>query len=268
MNDIFCRISAPRLRAALPLLTALTLLHGAGASGQAAVLQRGYDSGVSGATLTETTLNTSNVTPSTFGLVFKISVDDVIYAQPLYVPNVVINQVSRNVLYVATMSDTIYAFDADVGGAPLWKLDLASLVGATPVPIAQFAFSGNRNIVGNLGVLSTPVIDLSTNTLYAVACTLENSTMVYRLHALEITNGAARPASGVRITGTYGGSIFDGRYQTQRVSLALSGNNVVFGFGAVELEYAGGYVGWMMAYNKSTLAQSGVFATVTTGNRG
>src|SRR5581483_2551232 len=139
---------------------------------------------------------------------------------------------------------------------------------ATPVPIAQFAFSGNRNIVGNLGVLSTPVIDLSTNTLYAVACTLENSTMVYRLHALDITNGAARPASGVRITGSYGGSIFDGRYQTQRVSLALSGSNIIFGFGAVELEYAGGYVGWVMAYDKGTLAQTGVFATVTTGNRG
>ena len=235
---------------------------------QPPVLQRGYDSGVSGATLSETTLNTSNVGPGTFGLVFKLPVDDVIFAQPLYVPNIVINQVTHNVLYVATMSDTLYAFDADAGGAPLWTRNLASLVGATPVPIAQFAFSGNRNIVGNLGILSTPVIDLSTNTLYAVACTLENSTMVYRLHAIDITSGAARPGSGVQISGSFGGSAFDGRYQTQRVSLALSGNNIVFGFGAVELEYAGGYVGWVMAYDKGTLAQTGVFATVTSGNRG
>jgi hypothetical protein len=246
----------------------LALLQNPSAHGQLPVLQRGYDAGVSGATLSETTLDASNVAPSTFGLVFKLPVDDVIFAQPLYVPNVVIAQKAHNALYVATMSDTLYAFDADVGGAPLWTLDLASLVGATPVPIAQFAFSGNLNIVGNLGILSTPVIDSSTNTIYLVACTLEAGTIVYRLHAVDIASGAPRPGSGVKISATYGGSTFDARYQTQRVSLVLAGNNVVFGFGAVELEFAGGYVGWVMAYNKSTLAQSGVFATVTTGNRG
>jgi len=256
-------------------MIALAIAHGPDARAQPPVLQRGYDAGVSGATLSETTLNTSNVAPTTFGLVFKLPVDDAIFAQPLYVPKVLVNQAAHNVLYVATMSDTLYAFDADAGGAPLWRLNLASLVGATPVPIAKFAFSGNRNIVGNLGILSTPVIDLSTNTMYVVACTLEevtattpNGTMVYRLHAVDIATGAARPGSGVRISGSYGGSTFDGRYQTQRVSLVLAGNQVVFGFAAVELEYAGGYVGWVMAYDKSTLAQSGVFATVTTGNRG
>jgi hypothetical protein len=251
------------------------VFHALGAHAQPPVLQRGYDAAVSGASLSETTLNTSNVSPSTFGLVFKLPVDAAVFAQPLYVPNVLINQVAHNVLYVVTMSDTLYAFDADIGGAPLWALNLARLVGAMPVPIANFAFSGNRNIVGNLGILSTPVIDLSTNTLFAVACTLEDvtpttpsGTMVYRLHAVNISTGVPRPNSGVPISGSYGGSTFDGRYQTQRVSLTLSGNHIVFGFGAVELEYAGGYVGWVMAYDKSTLAQSGVFATVTTGNRG
>lgn len=262
-------------RASLSGVVVLALLHVLSAHAQPPVLQRGYDAGVTGATLSETTLNTSNVAPSTFGMIFKLPVDDVIFAQPLYVPSIVINQAAHNVLYVATMSDTLYAFDADVGGAPLWTLNLASLVGATPVPIANFAFSGNRNIVGNLGILSTPVIDLPTNTMYVVACTLEgvtpstpNGTMVYRLHAVDITTGAPRSGFGVPITGSYGGSNFDARYQTQRVSLVLSGNQVVFGFAAVELEFAGGYVGWVMAYDKGTLAQSGVFATVTTGNRG
>jgi hypothetical protein len=251
------------------------VLHALGAHAQPPVLQRGYDAGVSGASLSETTLNSSNVAPSTFGLVFKLPVDDAVFAQPLYVPKVLIHQVAHNVLYVVTMSDTLYAFDADTGGAPLWALNLARLVGAKPVPIAKFAFSGNRNIVGNLGILSTPVIDLSTNTLFAVACTLEDvtpttpgGTMVYRLHAVDISTGVPRANSGAPISGSYGGSTFDGRYQTQRVSLALSGNHIVFGFAAVELEYAGGYVGWVMAYDKGTLAQSGIFATVTTGNRG
>ncbi|WP_177142716.1 IPT/TIG domain-containing protein [Variovorax sp. YR216] len=247
----------------------LALLFALPSSAQVPVLQRGYDPGVTGANLSETVLNAANVNSSNFGMLFKLPVDDVIYAQPLYVPGLTIaNQGVHNVLYVATMSDSLYAFDADIAGAPLWTVNLATSVGATPVPIANFTFSGNRNITGNLGILSTPVIDRSTNTMYLIACTLESNTMVYRLHAIDITSGALRPGSGVKIIATYGGSTFDGRYQTQRVSLVLSGNQVVFGFGAVELEYSGGYVGWMMAYDKTTLAQSGVFATVTTGNRG
>ncbi len=233
------------------------------------VLQRGYDAGVSGANLAETILNTSNVTPSTFGLVFTLPVDDNVYAQPLYVPNVAIaGQGMHNVVYVATMNDTLYAFDADSGGTPLWKINVASLVSATPVPIANFVFQGNQNIVGNLGILSTPVIDPSTHILYLVACTLENNTMTYRLHAIDITSGAEPYGPGVLISATYGGVTFNARDLTQRMSLALSGNQVVFGFGALEAESPDAYIGWLMAYNKSTLQQSGAFATVITGNQG
>jgi hypothetical protein len=256
-------------------LLALAFLFGPDAHAQPPVLQRGYDAGVTGATLSETTLNTTNVSPSTFGLVFKLPVDDAIFAQPLYVPNILINLKLHNVLYVATMSDTVYAFDADTGGAPLWRLNLASLVGAKPVPATKFEFSQSHNIVGNLGILSTPVIDLLTRTMYVVSCTLEgvtpstpNGTMVYRLHALDITTGARHAGSGLKISGSYGWLNFNGRYQWQRESLVLSGNYVVFGFGPVELEYAGSYVGWVMAYDKITLAQTGIFATVTTGNGG
>ena len=252
-------------------LAVLALAFGSSAHAVQPVLQRGYDANVSGANLAEVTLNTSNVAPSSFGLVFKLPVDDNIYAQPLYVPNVAIaGQGTHNVVYVATMSDSLYAFDADTG-VKLWADNFASSVGATPVPIAKFAFSGNRNIVGNLGILSTPVIDPSTNILYLVACTLESGTMVYRLHAVDITSGDELiVAGGTVISGSYGGSTFLSTGVTQRVSLVLSGNQVVFGFGALEAESSdlNGYVGWMMAYNKMTLVRSGIFATVTTGNRG
>ena len=262
------RLSCARRALALVAIPLASLLVEP-ASAQAPVLQRGYDAGVTGAALSETVLNASNVNSKTFGMLFKLPVDDVVFAQPLYVPSVTIpNQGVHNVLYVATMSDTLYAFDADVAGPPLWTVNLANAVGAAPVPIANFAFSGNRNITGNLGILSTPVIDRSTNTIYLVACTLEANTMVYRFHAVDITSGVLRQGSGIKISATYGGSTFDGRYQTQRMSLALSGNQVVFGFGALEEEYSGGYVGWVMAYDKTALTQSGVFATVTTGNRG
>src|SRR5689334_11317032 len=111
----------PRCGIALSALMALALLDAPSAHAQPQpVLQRGYDANVSGATLSETTLTTSNVAPGSFGLVFKLPVDDNIMAQPLFVPSVVINGTSHNVVYVATMTDTLYAFDADVGGTPLW----------------------------------------------------------------------------------------------------------------------------------------------------
>jgi hypothetical protein len=245
----------------------LAVSFGPTAQAAQAVLQRGYDAGVSGATLAETTLNTTNVGPSTFGLLFTLPVDDKVNAQPLYAPSVAIpNHGIHNVVYVATMSDTLYAFDADAGGTALWAVNLASLVNATPVPLAKFAISTTAS--GNLGILSTPVIDQSTNVMYVVAATLENGAMAYRLHAIDIRSGAEPYGPGVLISASYGGSTFDARYQTQRMSLALSGNQVVFGFGAMLHEYPGNYVGWVMAYDKLTLQQSGVFATVTLGNRG
>src|ERR1700735_595683 len=173
----------------LQYAVALAWVFGSTVYAATPVLQRGYDAGLSGANLTEVTLNTSNVAPSTFGQLFTLPVDDKVYAQPLYVPGVAIpGQGTHNVVYVATMSDTLFAFDADTG-TELWSVNFASSVGATSVPFAQFTFGGNTNIAGNLGILSTPVIDPSTNIMYLVACTLENGTMAYRLHAVNITNG-------------------------------------------------------------------------------
>src|SRR5215813_5832425 len=255
--------SSSRGHAALPVLMMLALLHALSVHAQPPVLQRGYDAGVSGATLSETTLKTSNVVPGSFGLVFRLAVDGNLMAQPLYVPNVVIKGISHNVVYVATMSDTLYAFDADVGGAPLWQFNPAAFENASPFSLINAAPpAGDHNLIGNLGILSTPVIDLSTNTLYAVACTLENSMLVYRLHAVDITTGTPRTGSGVVISGIYKTMTFNARFEWQRVSLVLSGNNIVFGFGAFEAEgTAHLYSGWVMAYDKSTLTQTGIFAT-------
>ena len=256
------------LRAAAMSLLAGLCLASAVSAAPPAVLQRSYDASVTGANLTETTLTPANVGPSSFGLLFKLPVDDVIFAQPLYVPNVAIpNQGTHNVLYVATMSDSVYAFDADTGGAPLWQVNLASLVGGQIVPIAGFTHLGNKNIVGNLGVLSTPVIDPVTNIMYVVACALEGGTMVYRLHALDITTGVEPLGPGVLITGSSNRPDFVPIQQIQRLSLVLAAGQVVIGFSAIELESSTQvYSGWVMAYSETTLQQTGVFATLNTGN--
>ena len=148
-------------------LTALGMLFAGSVSvsvmaqgGAPAVLQRGYDPNVSGATLAETALNTASVGPASFGRLFKLPLDGNAYAQPLYVPNVAIPGLgTHNVLYVATMNDSIYAFDADAGGAPLLDGESRQL------PLPPSPWCGRTSIfrpsatAGNLGILSTPVID-------------------------------------------------------------------------------------------------------------
>jgi len=250
-------------------MLAIATMAGTSAYAQPPVLQRGYDANVSGANLSETTLTTSNVGPSTFGLLFTLPVDYQIYAQPLYVPNLAIpGQGTHNVVFVATMYDSVYAFDADTAGPPLWSINLATLVGATPVPIANFAIPPNSGWSGKLGILSTPVIDPSSNVMYVVAGTLENGAMAYRLHGINILNGTEPYGPGVLLSASYGGVTFDANFVVQRMSLALANGQVIIGFSALESEQAGNYCGWVLAYNETTLAQSGAFATTTVGSLG
>ncbi len=84
------------------------------ALGQVSVLTGQYDNSRSTANLNETILNTSNVNVNQFGLLYSRSLDGLLYAQPLYVPGVVIpGQGTHNVIYLATLHNTVVAFDAD-----------------------------------------------------------------------------------------------------------------------------------------------------------
>src|SRR5258707_380456 len=61
----------------------------------------------------EFALTPATVTPSTFGKLFACAVDGEVYAQPLYAANLAIAAGTHNVVLVATMNDSVYAFDAD-----------------------------------------------------------------------------------------------------------------------------------------------------------
>src|SRR5450432_2153273 len=88
------------------------------------VLTQHNDNKRSGANLQETKLNAANVNVNDFGLVASRDVIGRIYAQPLYATNVIIAGKSKNVVFVATMENWVYAFDADdlsPAAPPLWK---------------------------------------------------------------------------------------------------------------------------------------------------
>ena len=232
------------------------------------IITQRYDNARSGQNLSEVILNTSNVGPATFGKLFTRAVDDEVYAQPLYVPSVAIPGAGvRNVLYVATTNNTVYAFDADDPAAtsPLWRVNLYyGLPGARPVTANDVGQDCGqyRDFTENIGVVGTPVIDQETQTLFVVSRTKENSGFVQRLHALDITTGAARPNSPVviraSVPGTGDGSAdgmitFDPAIQNQRGSLLLA-NNTTYITWASHCD-TGPYHGWLIGYDRKTLAQ-------------
>src|SRR4051812_28038587 len=220
-----------RSAAVLPIIaTALLFLVPSAAHAQVDVVTNRYDAPLTGANLSEATLKVANVNASQFGKLYSYPVDGAVYAQPLYLRNVLINGVRRNVLYVATMNDKVYAFDADsTTPTPLWMRDFTSPPSVTPVPITDIV-RANLNIVGNVGIQSTPVIDPAAGTIYLVARTKESGSYVQRLHALDLTTGASRAGSPATITASVAGLApdavgglvtFDPKMQAQRAALAL-----------------------------------------------
>jgi hypothetical protein len=251
-------------------LSAMWAAMGTVAAAPTAVLQRGYTTGVINANGTETILTTANVTPTTFGRIFSLPVDGRIYAQPLYVPAVTIpGHGVHNVLYVATMADSVFAFDADVPQAPLWSATYVPS-GASPEPIVDLVGTDSLNIAGPVGIESTPVIDATTNTMYFVTNTLESGAPVYRLHGIDITTGAEKNGGPVVIDGsvTVGGTTvtFTPSLENQRTSLTIAQNQVIVGFGSHEDFYQ--YYGWLMSYDKTSLAQTGILNTQPTTGHG
>jgi uncharacterized protein (TIGR03437 family) len=237
---------------------------------QVSVLTYQYNLARAGANLSETVLTPTNVTTAQFGKLFSDAVDGYVYGQPLYVPNLNIpSKGVHNVVYVVTEHNSVYAFDADGGGPPLWHVgfvDAAS--GVTTVPAQD---TGCDQIVPEIGITSTPVIDPQTGTLYTVAMTKESGNYVQRLHALDISTGQERSGSPVTIQATYpgtgeGGATFTFRAKDykQRPGLLLL-NGVVYTAWSSHCDI-GKYHGWLIGYDAATLQQVSIYNSTPNGN--
>ena len=167
-----------------------------------------------GQNLGETVLTPQNVNSTTFGKLFSYPVDGPIYGQPLYVQNLQLpSQDVRNVVYVVTQHDSVYAFDADQKSpGTLWQVSFADAVSnVMPVPCAdEVAPPGDIStcdfIGTEIGITGTPVIDIDTKTLYISAFTKEGTTYVHRLHALDLVSGAEKFGGPITIQGSVPGT--------------------------------------------------------------
>ncbi len=233
-----------------------------------------YDNSRTNADLNETILTPSNVQSSTFGRLFSLSVDGQIYAQPLYRQNVPIaGQGTHNVVFVATMHNTVYAFDADTPRTPLWSVNLGPSVPSTSYASDIGVYT---DITPENGILGTPVIDPSTGAMYVVAATFENAAFVYRLHALDSGSGSelfgAPVTIAMRVPGvgdnSVGGSVgFDAAQHIQRPALLLANGSVYVSFGSHG--DSAPYHGWMVAYSAQNVQnQLSVFNASPNGSEG
>jgi hypothetical protein len=242
------------------------------------VVTNRYNNSRTGANLSETTLNVNNVNSSSFGALFSLTVSGSVYAQPLYVSGVTIpGKGVHNVLYVCTMEDIVYAFDADsntgANATPLWTLNLTNPPNVVAPTWKQITGSANGNVNGTVGIMSTPVINVAKGAIFMVARTFEENAFVYRLHSVDIKTGALIKSVEISATvpGTGLGSVngeisFDPKMELQRAGLALANNLVVIAWSSQE--DLNPYHGWVMAYSESSLQQAGVFCTTPDGSRG
>ena len=209
----------------------------------------------------ESKLTVTSVSGPSFGRIFSYLVDGEIFAQPLYVPGLNIGGKTHNVVFIATEHDSVYAFDADVLGDPLWKVNFTNPPGITSVPNVNVNDPQGRTALGDeVGITGTPAIDLASGTLYVSAMTWENNTAVHRLHALDIFTGAEKFGGPVVETatvagtgvGSVGGQItFEPVHQNQRAGLVLSNGLVHVAWGS--FSDVGDYHGWIMAFDAKTL---------------
>ncbi len=219
----------------------------------------------------EAVLTPSNVNSTQFGKLFSVAVDGAIFAQPLYLSSVSIAGAEHNVLYVATEHDSVYAIDADSGAI----YAQVSLIPAGGAPVNSDTDLACGDLVPEVGITGTPVIDPVGGTLYVVASSKVNGGYYQYLHALDVRTLAEKLNGPVSIQAKTAGTGYDasGGYVTfhpqvenQRPALLLEHGHVVIAWSSHCDDDP--YHGWVMSYNAGTLAQEAVFNDSPNGGRG
>ena len=257
----------------LPKLIIAVLLGGLPSQAQVQILSVNGGNDRTNANLQESILSPATVSAESFGRVATLPVDGQIYAQPLYLSGMAVPGLgARNVLLVATMHNSVFAFDADPASASpiLWQSSLG-----LPVP-STMLYGQWGDIGGDIGILGTPAIDLQRGLIYVVSDNLEGDSPMFYLHALDLVSGAEMLGGPVAIRGAVrgggsgaatGGTIaFDPMQHIQRPGLLLANGAVYVAFGSHADQSP--YHGWMMSYDAADLHQLGVYMTTPNGDGG
>jgi len=226
----------------------------------------------------ETILNVNNVNSAHFGKLFEMNVDDDIYAQPLVVSNLSIAGGTHNVVYLTTVNNSVYAFNAD-DGTPIWQKNFTP-AGMRPPSNADLnalgACGGHYlDFSANFGIVGTAVIDSAAQTMYFVTRGTDGTNAAQYLHAINILTGGDVAGSPVKITASVAGhgdgavndSVpFNAITQNQRQGLTITNGTLFITWGSHCDVFP--YHGWVMGYDPKTLQQTIVYNTTPDGGGG
>lgn len=208
-------------------------------------------------------------------------------AQPLYVNNVLISGTRYEILIVASLNDSVYAFNA-ANGNVLWKRTPNSTgnlwplygncaaAGTAPQPfVPDSATNIGVFTLPYYGIVSTPVIDLSQTAppvLYTVSACIPDATSTNKdkiswyLNAIDVSTGqdlitsSNHPSSSSNNNGGYliagtNGEAFKGGNHMQRPALLFTNPSSTnyylyasFGTGIFEIDSSNRYHGWAFGY--------------------
>jgi hypothetical protein len=253
---------------------------------QGGVSRRGFNPNEPAFTQTAITATTGK----TFHKQFSTQVNGAVYAQPLVLPNVVMGGTTyANVVYVATQQDAVYAISG-ASGKILWRDNL--------VPSGYAYLKASTDLInctdilpnpGDIGIMGTPIIDISQNTganntitsgvLYVVARTKTKATpvtYVQTIYALSVIDGSILASTAIGGTYTNGtvNIAWDSDYarnENQRgalVGVPVTGQNpqIVITWAAHCDSSNFPYNGWMMAYQlnsaQNALTQISIWTSV------
>jgi hypothetical protein len=196
-------------------------------SAQTNVLTWHNDNWRDGLNSTETILNQTNVNPTQFGKVCTSVVDGQVFGQPL-----VVSANGVNTAYVATQNDSVYS----INGSNCAVINHINLLETAEEAVLCTDVGGRdcETVAPIIGILGTPVIDPTTNTIYLVseselttppcAPTLKRkpaTCFIHRLHALDLTTFAEKFNGPAQIAGNFGTIDFGSYNHIQRPGLLL-----------------------------------------------
>lgn len=231
------------------------------------VLTYHNDNARTGQMLGETVLTPTNVNSNNFGLLFVLSVDGKVDAQPLFASNVN----GHNLIIIGTEHGSVYAFDADTG-TQIWHVSV--IPGESPSDD-----HGCGQVTPEISMTATPVIDRkagANGTIYLDAMSKNGSgNYFHRIHALDLATGNEQSGSPQTVQASFPGTgdnssggmvIFDPGQYTERPGLLLL-NGVVYTAWGSHCDIRP-YTGWLIGFDQNTLAQTSVLNVAPNGNEG
>jgi hypothetical protein len=237
-----------------------------------AVTTHSYDNARSGSNTRETILTPAAVKERGIRHLFSLKLPGDARgceAQPLIVPGVRMKDGTvHDVVYVATMANRVFAFDAN-NGAELWMVQLAT-------PIEDSEDIDARRLNDHWGILSTPVIDPHATLMYVCAWTSVTGSLnnaQHSLHAIRLQDGCdAHPPvrfDAVTHDPGHGRPVhhFHSAALSQRAALLLTDNAIFVAFGRID-ENAKPERGWLIAVDVATFFVSAAWVSTSEGSGG